>query len=521
MIIIIIQCNNLITVGIGLVGTSNGDTNVFRLLGTELGKFGTQRGKVQTSNLLVERLGKDIDLAPCILAGIFFLPEFELRQDLIGERARHDERGVASCTSQIQQTTFGQNNHAVASFGEDKLVNLRLNVDALAGLHDSIHINFVIKVTNIANNSIVLHLAHAFLHENALVARGGDENIRLIDNFLQSRDSVSFHTGLESANGVNFRHIDDTTVGSHGSGTSFTDVTVSANDSLFTSQHDIGGTHDTIRQGVLATVEIVEFGLGDGVIDVDGGKEQTAILFHGVQTVHTSSSFFTDALAATGNLVPFVGFTAFEETTDDGEDNLEFGIVGGTWVGESSVLEIGVLGLFTFMNQQGHVSTIIDDNVGTVSFAVVFGPGQGIERALPVLFERLSLPGKDGSRLVTSDSSGSVILRGENVTRAPSNISAEFLERFNEHGSLDRHVQRTRNASVAEGLGGTVLGTARHQTGHFDFGEFNVLATVVSQTDISDCCMENEKDTTSNAVSTVPVQSMADRQNNDTCRNDA
>ena len=39
------------------------------------------------------------------------------------------------------------------------------------------HINFVIKVTNVSNNSIVLHLSHLVLHDDSLVASGSDEYI--------------------------------------------------------------------------------------------------------------------------------------------------------------------------------------------------------------------------------------------------------------------------------------------------------------------------------------------------------
>ena len=43
-----------------------------------------------------------------------------------------------------------------------------------------------------------------------------------------------------------------------------------------------GGAHDAIRQRMLASVQVVELGFGDGIVDIDGGKEQTSVLFHGV-----------------------------------------------------------------------------------------------------------------------------------------------------------------------------------------------------------------------------------------------
>ena len=41
-------------------------------------------------------------------------------------------------------------------------------------------------------------------------------------------------------------------------------------------KHNIGGTHDTIGERVTATVDSVEFRFGDGVVDVDSEKQQSA-----------------------------------------------------------------------------------------------------------------------------------------------------------------------------------------------------------------------------------------------------
>lgn len=49
---------------------------------------------------------------------------------LVGERAGHDERGVASGASQVQQAALSQDDHSVA-IGEDEAIALRLDVLAL------------------------------------------------------------------------------------------------------------------------------------------------------------------------------------------------------------------------------------------------------------------------------------------------------------------------------------------------------------------------------------------------------
>jgi hypothetical protein len=65
-----------------------------------------------------------------ILLGSLLVPELELRDDLVGERARHDERRVTGGAAQVQETTLSEDDHTV-TLREDKLVDLRLDVDAL------------------------------------------------------------------------------------------------------------------------------------------------------------------------------------------------------------------------------------------------------------------------------------------------------------------------------------------------------------------------------------------------------
>ena len=80
--------NNLITVSVGLVGTLDGDSNVFGLLRGENGERGTEGTKVEAGDLLVEGLGKDKDLAGLVLAGVLLLPELDLSEGLVGVEPR-------------------------------------------------------------------------------------------------------------------------------------------------------------------------------------------------------------------------------------------------------------------------------------------------------------------------------------------------------------------------------------------------------------------------------------------------
>lgn len=52
----------LVAVVVRLVGTIDGNTDVFSLDLSELGELGTELGKVETSDFFIENLGKSVDI---------------------------------------------------------------------------------------------------------------------------------------------------------------------------------------------------------------------------------------------------------------------------------------------------------------------------------------------------------------------------------------------------------------------------------------------------------------------------
>merc|ERR1719163_708933 len=137
--------------------------------------------------------------------------------------------------------------------------------------------------------------------------------------------------------------------------------------------------------------------------------------------------------------------------------DLGLGVVRRRRVGQRAVLGVGVLGLPALVHEQRHVAAVVDDEVRAVALGVGVRPGDGVHRALPVLLERLALPGEDGRGPVARDGGRGVVLRREDVARAPADVAAELLERLDEHGRLDRHVERARDARALERLRGAVL----------------------------------------------------------------
>ena len=103
-----------------------------------------------------------------------------------------------------------------------------------------------------------------------------------------------------------------------------------------------------------------------------------------------------------------------------------------------------------------------------------------------VLFERLALPreyrraarvGRAARfRTTDGDRGRGVILSREDVAAHPAHVGAEFGERLDQHGGLNRHVQAAHDARALQRLLAGVMRAKRHQPGHFVLGETNLVA---------------------------------------------
>src|SRR5690606_30743549 len=119
------------------------------------------------------------------------------------------------------------------------------------------------------------------------------------------------------------------------------------------------------------------------VVDVDGREEQRALLLHLIEAVHAGGGLFADALDARSHLAPEVLLVG----EDFGEQLVENLLVAG---GEIRRLRDrpGALILLAEMNHHGGVAAVVEDKVRALSAR----PIKRLERAPPILFERLAFP---------------------------------------------------------------------------------------------------------------------------------
>merc|ERR1712217_188948 len=107
------------------------------------------------------------------------------------------------------------------------------------------------------------------------VASGCREDVNLPYNRLQRDHLKAFHACLQSANWINLCDQDTSSCPTHSKRTSLTHITVSANQSSLSSDHDVRCPHDTIWKRMPAAVY------------VDCWKEQFALCSHFLKSVYT------------------------------------------------------------------------------------------------------------------------------------------------------------------------------------------------------------------------------------------
>ena len=427
---------------------------------------------MQAGDLFVQDLGQHIDLAH--LVGVGTGEQLDLRQGLVGEGVGHHKAGVTGGAAQVHQTALGQQGDLLA-VGELDLVHLGLHFFPLV-LLDRSHIDFIVEVTDVADDGLILHGNHVLVTDDVLVAGGGHEDIGLVGSIFHGHYTIAFHGGLQGVDGVDLGHPDLGRQRAQRLGGALAHVAVAGHASHLAGDHHVGGALDAVHQRFAAAVQIVELGLGHRVVDVDGAEQQRALGRHFVEAVHTGGGLFGHAHDL-GRLAAVPGRVLGQLGLDGGEDDALFFRAG---VGQHGQILLGALAQ---VHEHGGVAAVIQDHVGAFAFGAggaEFKDGVGV---VPVVFQRLALDGVD-RHAGFGDGSRCVVLGREDVARGPAHLRAQRRQRLDQHGGLDGHVQRAGDARALQGLGSSELLTHGHQTGHLGFGDPDFLAAPGSQGNI-------------------------------------
>ena len=143
-----------------LVRSFNRDVEVITLLLSQFAQFGIDMVQMQQCNLLIQNFGQHVD-ADILLSRlaefdvafpesfVFGFEEHDLREHLVGEGARHDERGVAGCAAKIHESAFSKEND-VSAVRHEEAVNL--GFDVLGGFSVGLEpgdVDFDVEVANV------------------------------------------------------------------------------------------------------------------------------------------------------------------------------------------------------------------------------------------------------------------------------------------------------------------------------------------------------------------------------------
>ena len=491
--------SRLVPIVIRFVRAFHGHADVVGLGLGKRGQVDAELFEVQAGDLFVEDLRERVNDAAFVLdAGDSLLalsvePEVDLGDGLVREACTHHEARVTGSAAEVQQAAFGEDEDAVA-VGENPFVVLRLDFVTLdaRNLLEAGHVDFVVEVADVTHDGAVLHLFHLGGGDDHGVAGGGHEDVGHAHDFVEGLDFVAFHGGLECANRVDLGDDHAGALTAQGLGAALTHVAVAAHDCDLAGHHHVGGAVDAVDEGVAAAVEVVELGLGHGIVHVDSRELEAASLGHLVQTMHASSGFFGNAAESFAGARPLLGIL-FENLLAGGEEHAPFFaiLLGVEFRHLAGVFEFGATGY-----EHGGVAAVIHDEVG----GLAVGPHEGAGGVFPVFFEGFALPGEhghalrvlDGAVLAHHDGGGSVVLRAEDVAGDPAHVGTEVHERFNQDGGLHGHVEAAHDAGACERLLASVFLAESHEARHFGFGEVEFLTTFDREVDILDFIFHND-----------------------------
>ena len=454
--------------------------------------------QVEAGDLLVEDFREGVHGAGFVLeAGNGLLavcaePQVHLGDGLVREACTHHETRVAGSTAEVQEAAFGEHEDAVA-IGENPFVVLRLDfvADDARNLLEAGHIDFVVEVADVTHDGAVLHLCHLGGADDHRVAGGRHEDVGHRNDFVEGLDFVAFHHGLECANRVDFGDNHASALAAEALSAALTHVAVTADDCNLASHHHVGGAVDAVDQRVAAAVEVVELGLGHGIVHVDGGELEAASLGHLVQAMHAGSGLFGNALQGFAGAGPLLGVAGENLAAGFEEHAPFFAVLFRVEFGHlARVFEFCAAG-----HEHGGVATVIHDEVGSLAIR----PNECLRGVFPVVREGFAFPGEhghalrifNGALLAHNDGGGSVILRAENVAADPAHVGTEVHESFNQNGGLHGHVEAAHDARTCERLLAFVFLTESHEARHFSFGQIQFLAAFHGKVDVLDFVFHN------------------------------
>jgi hypothetical protein len=195
-----------------------------------------------------------------------------------------------------------------------------------------------------------------------------------------------------------------------------------------------------------------------------------------VEPVHAGGGLFRHALDRLGDLAEPALRLFLQAALDQREQDFLFF--------DARLVEkrrVALLGAHAEVDEQGRVAAVVEDHV-RVAAAM---PVEQLGGVIPVFRQRLALD-REHRNAGGRHRSGGVVLGRVDVAGDPAHVGAERREGLDQHGGLDRHVQRAGDPRTLERLRGAVFLTGGHQARHLGLGNVDFLAAEIGELDVLD-----------------------------------
>ncbi len=319
-------------------------------------------------------------------------------------------------------------------------------------------VDLVVEVADVADDRLVLHALpcrpRVMMSLLPVVVM---KMSAAVEHFLERLDLVALHRRLQRADRVDLGDDHARALAAQRFRAALADVAEAAHDRDLAADHHVGRAVDAVDQRVPAAVEVVELGLRDGVVDVDRREQQLAGLDHLVEPVHAGGRLLGHAFDALADARPALRVLARASASAATRITLNSS--------ESALRRSRAP-----RRRASYSVPLCTSSVASPpSSRIMFGPAEpsspsGQRSTCSVHHQYSSsvspfhaytgTPAGVLGRAVGTDRDRrrGVVLGGEDVAAAPAHLGAERRERLDQHGRLDRHVQRAGDARALQRL---------------------------------------------------------------------
>ncbi len=150
-------------------------------------------------------------------------------------------------------------------------------------------------MADVADDRAIVHPAHVVEGDHIDVAGRRDEDVAERRGLVHRGDLVALHRRLQGADRVDLGDHDARALAPEARRRTLADIAKAAHDADLAGEHHIGGALDAVDQALAHAIQIVEFRLGDAVVDVERRHLERSLSHHLVEPVHPGRGLLRDA----------------------------------------------------------------------------------------------------------------------------------------------------------------------------------------------------------------------------------